>query len=416
MDSSNVFSKSQFNFWMGASTTHNLLVLSNFVADNFSVGKDVHVVYFDLEKAFDFIWHYGLLSKLVTLGVNRTVIRLIGNYLHGRRQFVCLHGTNSDLTCCYSGVPQGSILGPLLFSSYINDMPSILTNSKCLLFADDAKIFHAIDRTNFKEDMYQLQCDINQFAAWCKLWHLKINMSKCYIMRFSDKLKTANNSNDYVEQNSSISGVNYFLNGQLINHVSCYKDLGINYSDSFNFDFHVDQVCKKSFHALHTINKCFRFSSQNVHLLLYNSYVHPLHDYGSSVWSPSHRNQINKVEKIQCFATKYILGYPTLSYDECLVECHFMSLEKCREFLDHCLFYKLINNMSICDPGDLGIRKAHSVCHYMNVIPKFPGKFETQQEFIRHVIVKWNSLPDDIKCVLTFGKFKNSLLKYILNM
>ena len=275
------------------------------------------------------------------------------------------------------------------------------------------KIFHAVDCNNGAIDAFYLQSDINHFYNWCTLWHLNINFNKCYAMIYSSNKSRISNVLDNVNPGYVVP--TYYLNGQVIQNVSCYKDLGILYSDKHYFNQHIDLVCKKSLKTLYSISKSFHFSSKDVWQLLYNAYVCPIHDYGCCIWSPISRQLVNRIEKVQWAATNFILDFPKKSYIEWLNQCHFITLEKCREFFDLCMIYKLMNNCSFLHLHDYDVKMASSKRLQWNICPKFPGKHGTEQEFIRCTIPKWNSLPNALKGSKSLATFKCNLYKHFLS-
>lgn len=159
---SHLISACQHGFTAGKSTTTNLLELVDHVANNMMRGGQVDAIFFDLAKAFDKMDHNILLRKLRTIGLSSCLIKLLKSYLTNRKQFVCVYGEKSECITPNSSVPQGSIVSPLLFALFINDLPPLI-KSKILLFADDLKIFIKI---NNLEDALQLQRDTNTILQY----------------------------------------------------------------------------------------------------------------------------------------------------------------------------------------------------------------------------------------------------------
>ncbi len=185
MKRNNLFSKSQFGFLKGRSTTYQLLIAIDKWTEILDSGGNVDTIYFDFMKAFDTVSHVKLLQKLPAYGFNKEMIDWIGSFLEDRRQRVIVNGTESSWGDVTSGIPQGSILGPLLFVIFINDLPDVTNSSSILLFADDTKLYSNIGDI---QDQKLMQTDVNNMAEWSKTWSLKFHPDKCKVMRFCKKI------------------------------------------------------------------------------------------------------------------------------------------------------------------------------------------------------------------------------------
>ena len=171
-------SNTQFGFTKGKSCLAQLLTIFSTINQAADSKKSVDVMYLDFKKAFDSVPHEQLLFKLCIIGPLWNWYRC---YLTNRLHYVTIDGNQSSTWPVTSGVPQGSILGPLLFLIYINDLPSCINYSHCLLFADDAKIFQMV--TSF-HDQLLLQIDLHKIEQWCSTWNLQLNPSKCHVLKF----------------------------------------------------------------------------------------------------------------------------------------------------------------------------------------------------------------------------------------
>ena len=171
----------QHGFSPCKSTVTNLLVHNERITQSLDVGAQMHTVYTDFQKAFDQVSHRHLLLKMRRqFGIVGADLDWFSSYLSGRQQRVVLYGVESDWVSVSSGVPQGSILGPSLFIMYINDLPSQLQHSKCLMFADDAKFSKRISSLS---DCFHMQIDLNYIFSWCTKWKLSLNFDKCFLIR-----------------------------------------------------------------------------------------------------------------------------------------------------------------------------------------------------------------------------------------
>ena len=158
--------------------TSQLLTALNDWTYSIDQGYPTDVIYFDFHKAFDTVPHARLLLKLKEYGINGNLLCWLDGFLSNRRQRVLINGSFSQLSDVTSGVPQGSVLGPLLFTVYVNDLPPCV-NSSLMLFADDTKLFHCI---RSEMDVVQLQHNINALLEWSKLWLLSFSVSICELV------------------------------------------------------------------------------------------------------------------------------------------------------------------------------------------------------------------------------------------
>ena len=206
----------------------------------------------------------------------------IESFLTNRCQCVVVEHCFSSLTPVVSGVPQGSVLGPILFILFINDIGSICDGSTVThkLFADDLKLYSNI---NTNCDHVHFQSVLDQLQQWCIDWQLNINSSKCNIIHLG------HNNNKY----------KYFLNGSPINAPETVTDLGVDVDPLLKFDCHINKIIKKAYSRIAILFK--GFASREVQLLkqAYITYIRPVLEYASSVWSPHLLKHINSIERVQ---------------------------------------------------------------------------------------------------------------------
>ena len=158
------------------STTLQMLVCNEEWTKLMDDNERVDIIYLDFKKAFDSVSHKALLYKLSMYGLSGPVLLWIEAFLTDRRQRVFIGDSYSEWCKVESGVPQGSVLGPLLFLLYINDLPKVVKHSSIKLFADDTKIYR---KSTSLDDRELLQEDLNEISKWCNTWHLSLNLEKC---------------------------------------------------------------------------------------------------------------------------------------------------------------------------------------------------------------------------------------------
>ena len=205
------------------------------MAEKLDSGETVDVIYLDFQKAFDKVPHERLLSKLKAIGINGNLLRWIRQWLTGRKQRVVINGVMSDWQEVLSGIPQGSILGPLLFIIFINDIDQDIT-SKILKFADDTKLLGGVKS---QEDIEALRTDLNRLYEWSEKWQMKFNLDKCMVMHMGYK----NGEADYV------------IGGKILGKVSEEKDLGVIISKEFKVANQCSKAASKGNQILGLINR-----------------------------------------------------------------------------------------------------------------------------------------------------------------
>ena len=222
----------QHGFMKGRSTVTQLVEVYDDIVNSVASGKEVDVLYLDLAKAFDKVPHNLLLLKLQLHGITGPLLLWMQSYLSERKQRVVLEGASSDWLPVTSGVPQGSILGPLLFLVYVNDVSScIINNSNIALFADDSKLYRAMD-INYDHNL--LQADLDCLHTWSLSSGLDFNSRKCKVLNISKKRSTR-------EMNR-----NYSLGDQLIECGPSFVDLGITISHNLSWADHIEKIVVKA--------------------------------------------------------------------------------------------------------------------------------------------------------------------------
>ena len=235
LEENNFLAKQQFGFRKARSTEDQLLLTYSAVATEVDQGKVVDVVYLDYSKAFDVVNHSVLLEKLRCLGFSQQLVNWIEGFLRGRRMFVSVGGKDSRSVEVGSGVPQGSVLGPLLFLVYANFIANSCQNG-WFAFADDFKLYCAYPKGDSVTGVDGLQADLDIVYERSGSWNLKLNSSKCVVMRFG------------VVSTERIVGVGsgYFLGGQELGLVGSHRDLGVIVDCSLKFHAHISSItCRR---------------------------------------------------------------------------------------------------------------------------------------------------------------------------
>ena len=287
---SSVISPNQHGFVKKRSTLTNLLHLNNFLIHNLDLLAQIDVIYTDFCKAFDRIIFELLIHKLSKFNFHPTLLKWFRSYLTNRPNFVLYNGHKSSKYIPTSGVPQGSVLGPLLFILFINDLVLILKNF-CLLYADDLKIFKLITSSL---DSINLNLSLATLFKWCSTWDLELNISKCYFISF------------YKTKQKCFS-FNYSINDINLQEVTTIKDLGVMYTSNFSFQPHINTILKKSFKMLGFLKRnSVYFTNLKTILTLFKLLVLPHLEYCSPIWSPYTLTNINAIERVQRKFVKFL--------------------------------------------------------------------------------------------------------------
>lgn len=280
----------QHGFRAGHSCVTQLVEFTHDIFTSFDKGLRTDCILLDFQKAFDKVSHVLLLHKLSLLGLPDNILFWLKNYLTGRLQRVVINGAESEYACVSSGVPQGSVLGPLLFLIYINDIGTGIT-SKIRLYADDCVLYREI---NNDSDRVALHTDLNKISSWCDRWLMSLNISKCKHICFTRKRQPI--------------GTQYCLNGSPLSETSEAKYLGVTFSADLTWNRHVQSITLKAGRVLNFIKRNFKHAPIDVKRTLYLSNVRPILEYASVVWDPHTQILVNSLERIQKRAARFITG------------------------------------------------------------------------------------------------------------
>ena len=393
----------QWGFQPKKSTTAALLDVYNNWAMEIDRGNEVCAIFFDLRKAFDSVPHRKLVEKLVATDMNPYILKWIICYLSNRSQYVVLNGEKSPTTDVISGVPQGSVLGPLLFLIYINDAEhgALSDGSVINLFADDTLFYRVITSSL---DYTKLQNDIDTFACWVNDNVLTLNAGKCKYMVISKRKSRA------------IPCQTMMLYNKPMDKVSSYKYLGVTICNDLAWSTHIDKIASKTRQLIGMLYRRFyKWSSSNALLQLYLSLIRPHLEYATQVWSPHQLKDIQKLEAVQKFALKVCLKRWDSSYSELLDLSGIPKLADRRKLLCLTYFYKAVNGHVTLPDGIIVprvcVHNTRSSSRATYVQP-FASTNTYQHSFFSSTISLWNSLPQSVTSAPSVQSFKRSLLNY----
>ena len=353
-------------------------------------GESIDVIYLDFRKAFDSVSHPLLLYKLKSYGITGNILEWIHDFLDSRTQRVKVGNELSEPAEVLSGIPQGSILGPILFTIFINDLPDKI-NNPCKIFADDTKIYSLSTKNS------TLQTDINLLVEWSETWKLYFNGTKCKVLHIGK-------NNPGTQYNMKID-----VNTTDITKCEEEKDLGVIFDKDLSFDRHITTVINKANIMIGIIRRTFTFLDKDMFLKLYKSLVRPILEYGNVVWYPKLKRQSAQIERVQRRATKLIYEIKECSYQERLRYLKIPSLKSRRVRGDLIQTFKIYNNMDDLDkltffePNPVEITRNSLdkifIQHCNNNTRKFV--------FSQRAAPLWNKLTPNIKRAQNTNTFKN---------
>ena len=398
-----ILSGKQYGFISGRSTVLQLLTVMDIWTESLDKGVEVDVIYFNFQKAFDTVPHRRLIETLSYYGIRGPVLTWISDFLTDRKLQVLVNGCKSTMYEVLSGVPQGSVLGPLLFIIYINMLIQKCETKNMFLYADDIKIFKEI---RSEDDMQDLQALIDKMYDWTNYSLLRFHPEKCVTMRLTP---TRNESKHQ-------KGM-YNMDCTRLNEVTMEKDLGVYVDNKLSFHEHINIIVKKANGLVSLIRRTFVHLDQSMFKHVFTTIVRPHLEYAAPIWNPYLKKYITMIENVQRRATRQIPGLQQLSYKDRLKSLKLPTLEYRRYRGNMIQTYKIIHN--IYDIDSKSFLKARSNARSENkstahCFALAKGSFNKDQRkycFTNRVCDQWNNLPLYVVTAPTINAFKNRLDK-----
>ena len=389
-----IFSKNQFGFQQKKSTCEAITILVEHIYSSFNDKKDSIGLFIDFKKAFDTVNHKILVDKLRVYGIRGLPLQLLESYLSNRFQCVRVGSESSSHCLINVGVPQGSVLGPILFLYYINDLPNVSELMNTILFADDTTLYaSSVDSGALVEE---LNVELHKIYKWTCSNRLSLNVSKTYAILFSKR----SNRNDLL---------NLKFNDEVINYESTGKFLGVTLDSNLSFRSHINIVCNKlskTIGVLHRIQ--FNVPSQ-ILINLYYSLFYPYLLYCNLIWGGTYQTHLKPLKILQKKVVRII------------TKQHFLAHTNDLFFQTKILKFDDIHKMLLCqyvfkNRASLPSRNHNYLTRNSdNVLPRFQRLTITQHSIFFAAPIAWNSIPSYLKDIDEFGSFKKELKKFLVD-
>ncbi|MCG8046380.1 MAG: hypothetical protein JAY66_11960 [Candidatus Thiodiazotropha taylori] len=394
MTQQNALYELQHGFREKRSCETQLIQLVEDLARQLTLGKQTDLVLLDFSKAFDKVNHLKLLYKLSNFGITGNTLKWIESFLIGRTQTVVLDGESSNEVPVTSGVPQGSVLGPLLFLLYINDLPDNI-QSQVRLFADDTAVYLTVSSPS---DTQTLQSDLERLQLWERTWDMEFNPSKCQVIHISRSKKPIKSK--------------YFMHGQELESVDSAKYLGVTISKDLSWNSHISNIAASANRTLGFVKRNVKTKNQDIKTLAYNTLVRPQVEYASAVWSPYTKENINKIEMLQRRAARWVTNdfSPYSSVTDMMGELGWRSLELRRYDARLTMFYKIVYGLvAIPVPSQFERQTTNTRHHSMAYRQIHTSVSYYYYSFFPMTVVLWNRLPADLVLISDLDTFKSRI-------
>ena len=389
---------SQHGFLRARSCLTNLLCFLEEITKWVDDGSPVVVVYLDFQKAFNKMPHQRLLLKLKAHGIGNDVINWIEKWLTHRRQRVIEDGEILNWKSVLSGVPQGSVLGPILFLIYIyiNDLEDDIS-SKVLKFADDTKVFRKVTNDTDKQS---LQDDLDKFVKWSEKWQMLFNFGK----RKCIYIGHGNMDEEYK------------MGDAVLGRTTQEKDLGVTFSADMKVSEQRGIAASKRNQIIGLIRRTIMYKEKQLIVPLYKAIVRPHMEYCIQARKPYHKKDIDKLERIQRRANKMIPELRDLSYESRLLQCGLTTLETRRLRGDQIEVFKIVNGYEDVDRNMFfKLKEGSRTRGHKVALVKEQCRLDTRKcSFSQRVITEWNKLPNDCVNASSVNMFKNRIDIYMI--
>ena len=394
----------QSAFRKGHSCETALLNITERLYNSCNDGQLAGLVFIDFSKAFDMIDHLRLILKLKHYGISNHTLNILKSYLSNRTQSVCIKSNKSTLLPIKYGVPQGSILGPLLFSIFINDLPLSIKTSESNLFADDATLLSLASSISTLNE--NLNLSMSALKKWCFANLMFVNATKSGCMLVCTRQK---------RMNLPCASLDIRFNNESIPQVSSHRLLGIILDQNLTWCDHIDMLLNRISSKIYQLSRIKNFIDINTRKLFYFAYIQPYFDYCSSVWGHTYSSHTKRLSSIQRRALRGVNNNEISNYRDLFVSFNILPVNDKVKFRDCVLIHKILYGDAPTYLSSVVNKRTSQYFSYEpRLIVPFPNIDIYKMSFSYKGVISWNQLPPLLRRVTTFGSFKSSLLNYLL--
>lgn len=396
LENNNLLSPAQHGFRKKLSTCTQLVATVHDIAQILDFSGQVDLIFLDFSKAFDRVPHGKLLIKLRNLNVPSFIISWIEAYLSNRAQYVDVGGHISNTLPVLSGVPQGSVLGPILFLIYINDIADMVeSNISIRLFADDCVVYKKV---TCQQDQVDLSLALTQVSEWCTRSSMTLNSDKTVLLRVTRKKQPFT--------------FTYNVQGTPVREVNEYKYLGVTITNTLSWSAHITNVSASASRKLGFLRHKLKKAPPKLKMLAYKAYILPKLEYASVVWDPFYKKDIQKLEMVQRRAVRFIFSkFKSSDSPTKLMKDNDIPVLEDRRRIARLKFLHSIYNGKLNIPAHKYIQpfspRASRHRHMHNLLPYTTRTNTFKNSFFPRTIIQWNSLPPD---VISSDDFEKALL------
>lgn len=394
-----LISKHQSGFRPNDSTVNQLAFMYNEFCDALDKKKDVRIVFCDVSKAFDKVWHRGIIFKLKQLGVDGPLLTWFENYLNNRMQKVVIKGQSSDWGMIEAGVPQGSVLGPLLFIVYINDLADVV-DCNIKMFADDTCLYIEVD--NPENAASTLSRNLENVSQWANQWLVTFNASKTKSMVISNK-------NVFHEK--------VMFNDAELDDATYHKHLGLTFTKNLSWTSHIDNIIKSASKLLDVSRKLQYQLDRTTLETIYKVFIRPKLEYGCQIWDDCNEGEKDKLERFQISALRVVTGAKKGTSHLLLYnETNWPTLAERRKNVKLMHMHKMVHD-KLCPSylSDLVPKTVGETTHYelrdSDNLRQFRHRGDKyKRSFMPDCVRLWNSLDVNLREIEDKEEFKENVI------
>ena len=381
----------QHGFVAGRSAVSNLIVADSLLSTHIDSHTPVDMIFFDFSKAFDRVPHNLLIHRLAQLGIHGSLLNWLASFLTSRTQSVHVSDLYSPPTSVASGVIQGSVLGPTLFSSFISSIASCILYSYHLFYADDLKIIHTITSP---ASHAELQSDLDRLPAWSITWGMSFNKAKCQVLHLG--LHNPRHQ--------------YWLGGDLLQPADSLDDLGLlrTAKTPCDYDAHAQRCLRRAYGAISIILRGLSSRRPTIMRRVFTTYIRPIVEFAAALWFPSSVGGRDRLERLQRSFTKRIAGFNTISYDVRLRLLNLPKLSTRVNLIKLITMYKIVHGQIGISLRDINLAINSGVTRANGIRLTLPAPRTNTMlhSFAYSAGQLWNSLPRHIVEAPTVSLFK----------